>query len=84
MGALSPWHLAVLAVLVIALFGAKRLPETARGLGQSLKIFKSELQSGAASADTSSAALPTDSAPAHHAPAQHHTDSGPAAPPAHH
>jgi TatA/E family protein of Tat protein translocase len=34
--------LLVLVVLVL-LFGAKRLPDSARSLGQSLKIFKSEM-----------------------------------------
>lgn len=85
MGALSPWHLAILAVLVIALFGAKRLPETARGLGQSLKILKTELRGDAPAADASAAALPADTAPAQHTTTPGHaTDSAPAAPPAQH
>lgn len=32
----------VILLLVVLLFGAKRLPETARGLGRSLRIFKAE------------------------------------------
>jgi sec-independent protein translocase protein TatA len=39
MGALKPWHIAVLVVLLILLFGAKRLPDAARGLGRSLRIL---------------------------------------------
>ena len=35
--------LIILAVLLL-LFGAKRLPDTARGLGRSLRIFKSEVK----------------------------------------
>ncbi|HEV2089181.1 MAG TPA: Sec-independent protein translocase subunit TatA [Cryptosporangiaceae bacterium] len=42
MGALKPWHIVVLVVLLLLLFGAKRLPDAARGLGRSLRIFKSE------------------------------------------
>jgi sec-independent protein translocase protein TatA len=42
-GSLSPWHWAILAVVVILLFGAKRLPDAARSLGKSLRIFKSEI-----------------------------------------
>jgi sec-independent protein translocase protein TatA len=42
MGAVRPWHIAVLAVLLILLFGAKRLPDAARGLGRSLRIIKAE------------------------------------------
>ncbi len=44
MGSLSPWHWAILAVVVILLFGAKRLPDAARSLGKSLRIFKSEVR----------------------------------------
>jgi sec-independent protein translocase protein TatA len=40
--ALEPWHIIVLVVVLIALFGYKRLPAAARGLGQSMRIFKSE------------------------------------------
>ncbi|WP_432111571.1 Sec-independent protein translocase subunit TatA [Streptomyces sp. YPW6] len=39
---LEPWHLLVLAVVVIAVFGSKKLPDTARALGKSLRILKSE------------------------------------------
>lgn len=41
-GAFAPWHVVVLAVVVVVLFGGKRLPESARALGQSLRIFKAE------------------------------------------
>ena len=44
MGSLSPWHWAILALVVILLFGAKRLPDAARSLGKSMRIFKSELR----------------------------------------
>jgi sec-independent protein translocase protein TatA len=42
MGALKPWHIIVLVVVLILLFGAKRLPDAARGLGRSLRIIKAE------------------------------------------
>jgi sec-independent protein translocase protein TatA len=38
----SPAHLAILAVVILLLFGSKRLPDAARSLGQSLRIFKAE------------------------------------------
>ena len=44
MNALTPGHLAVFAVMVIVLFGSRRLPEAARSLGKSLRIFKSEVR----------------------------------------
>ncbi|MGH3449607.1 MAG: Sec-independent protein translocase subunit TatA [Haloechinothrix sp.] len=39
---LSPWHLAILVIVLIVLFGAKRLPDAARSVGRSMKIFKAE------------------------------------------
>ncbi|MFE7748347.1 Sec-independent protein translocase subunit TatA [Streptomyces sp. NPDC057428] len=39
---LEPWHLLIVAIVVIALFASKRLPDTARAMGQSLRILKSE------------------------------------------
>ena len=41
---LQAWHLVVLIVVVVLLFGANRLPELARAVGQSLKILKSEVK----------------------------------------
>ena len=40
--ALSPWHLLIIAVIFVMLFGAKKLPDSARALGRSLRIFKAE------------------------------------------
>jgi sec-independent protein translocase protein TatA len=34
----------VLLVLALLLFGAKRLPDSARSLGRSMRIFKSEIK----------------------------------------
>ena len=44
MNSLKPWHLLVLAVVFLVLFGSKRLPDSARSLGRSLSIFKSEVR----------------------------------------
>ncbi|HET9657167.1 MAG TPA: Sec-independent protein translocase subunit TatA [Kineosporiaceae bacterium] len=44
MRALEPWHFIVLAAVVVVLFGGKRLPDAARGLGRSMRIFKSEIK----------------------------------------
>ncbi|MCK0090355.1 Sec-independent protein translocase subunit TatA [Rhodococcus sp. F64268] len=43
MGAMSPAHWAIVAVVLLVLFGSKKLPEAARGLGRSLRILKSEV-----------------------------------------
>lgn len=37
---IQPWHLIVLGVVAFLLFGAKRLPELGKGLGEGLKGFK--------------------------------------------
>ncbi|HWU20825.1 MAG TPA: Sec-independent protein translocase subunit TatA [Nocardioides sp.] len=36
------WELIVILAVVVLLFGAKKLPEFARGTGQALRIFKAE------------------------------------------
>ena len=40
----EPSHILLLLIVVIILFGAKRLPDSARSLGRSLRIFKSEVR----------------------------------------
>jgi sec-independent protein translocase protein TatA len=42
MGALKPWHIIIFVVVLVLLFGAKRLPDAARSLGRSLRIIKAE------------------------------------------
>ncbi|MBF6212126.1 Sec-independent protein translocase subunit TatA [Nocardia puris] len=44
MGALSPTHWLIVAGALVLLFGANRLPQLARGLGQSLRILRSEVR----------------------------------------
>jgi sec-independent protein translocase protein TatA len=64
---LQPWHLVLIGVLLLVLFGAKRLPELGKGLGEGLKGFKEGIKGV------------TDPAPT--PPAQHNV-TPPAAPPA--
>jgi sec-independent protein translocase protein TatA len=40
----SPWKIAIIAVVIIVLFGSKKLPYAARSLGQSMRILKKEVQ----------------------------------------
>jgi sec-independent protein translocase protein TatA len=42
MGELSPWHLLIIAAAFMLLFGANKLPQMARSVGQSMRIFKAE------------------------------------------
>ena len=44
MGAFQPWHLLVLLIVVLVLFGGKKLPDLTRGVAQSMRIFKKEIQ----------------------------------------
>ena len=37
---LGPWEIALIILFIIILFGGKKLPELARGLGLGLKEFK--------------------------------------------
>jgi sec-independent protein translocase protein TatA len=40
----NPFLLVVLILIVVVVFGAKRLPDAARSLGRSMRIFKSEVK----------------------------------------
>jgi len=40
----SPWKILIVAVVILALFGSKKLPHAARSLGQSMRILKREVQ----------------------------------------
>jgi len=40
----SPWKILIVAVVIIVLFGSKKLPGAARSLGQSMRILKKEVQ----------------------------------------
>lgn len=41
---LQGWHLIIIIILALLLFGAPKLPGLARSMGQSLRIFKSEVR----------------------------------------
>ena len=43
-GNLNGWHLVALVVVVLVLFGAPKLPGLARSIGQSMRIFRSEVK----------------------------------------
>jgi TatA/E family protein of Tat protein translocase len=40
----EPSHILILLIVVLVLFGAKRLPDSARSLGKSMRIFKGEMK----------------------------------------
>ena len=41
---LEGWHIVIIIALLAILFGSRRMPGAARSLGQSLRIFKSEIK----------------------------------------
>lgn len=43
-GLFEGWHIIILIVLLIVLFGFRRLPDAARSIGRSMRIFKSEVE----------------------------------------
>ena len=40
----SPWKILIVALVIIVLFGSRKLPSAARSLGQSMRILKKEVQ----------------------------------------
>lgn len=58
---LQGWHLIILVVALVLLFGWKRLPDMARSMGQSMRVFKSEvdqMKDDNAPSEASSATVP--------------------------
>jgi len=61
MAGLQGWHLIVLIAIVLLLFGAPKLPGLARSLGQSMRIFRSEVKTmKTENADDTTPGDPTD------------------------
>ena len=57
----EPSHILILLIVVLVLFGAKRLPDSARSLGRSMRIFKSEVKQMKEDGQTPSDSSSTDS-----------------------
>lgn len=78
---LRPIEIIALLAIVVLLFGAKKLPELAKGVGQSLKIFRKEVKEGVSPEGTvGAAAQPAQEALADsvaQAPAIHPTPGSP-------
>ena len=56
---LTGWHFLIILVVVLLLFGAPKLPGLARSLGQSMKIFKSEIKNDSVDPDPNAPARST-------------------------
>ncbi len=59
---LEPWHVILLVIVIVLVFGANRLPGVAKSLAQSLKIFRNEMKdpTGDSKPDDSTKDKPTD------------------------
>jgi TatA/E family protein of Tat protein translocase len=42
----EPTHILLLVLVLVILFGAKRLPDSAKSVAKSLRIFKAEMKDG--------------------------------------
>jgi sec-independent protein translocase protein TatA len=58
LGGLQPWHWLIVIAIFVLLFGAKKLPDAARSLGKSMRIFKSEIKEMQADGKDDEAAKP--------------------------
>jgi len=56
---LGPWELGIVLVIILIVFGAGKLPEVARSLGQGVKEFKKEATTGADGLPTGTTAAST-------------------------
>lgn len=74
-------ELIILVLVVLVLFGAKKLPEAARGLGRSMRIFKAETK-GLIDDDGSTAGDASDGGAPAAAPAVSQAQQAPAVAPA--
>ncbi|MEY9953684.1 Sec-independent protein translocase subunit TatA [Leifsonia sp. EB34] len=89
---LTGWHLLIILAVILLLFGAPKLPGLAKSIGQSMRIFKGEVdemkkdgKDGSANTDASTAAptaapttaAPTTAAPTAAAPTADSTESKP-------
>jgi sec-independent protein translocase protein TatA len=43
---LGPWELVLILAIVLVIFGGRKIPEIARGLGEGIRNFKDSMRSG--------------------------------------
>ena len=73
MGLDNPIHLAFLLVILLMVFGAKRLPEMGRSLGSGLRGFKESVTGSEPVSEISATPEHQTPAPVHAAPVAHET-----------
>jgi sec-independent protein translocase protein TatA len=80
MGELSPWHLLIVAAVFLLLFGANKLPNMARSVGQSMRIFKAETRALSGEKEPEQLPRTTGSSSTSFQDQPHHTAAAPAQP----
>lgn len=55
MGVIGPWQIAIIVLLIVLLFGAKKIPELMRGAGRGVKEFKDAINKDYSAEDKDSA-----------------------------
>lgn len=81
MGLENPFHIAVLVVLLLLLFGAKRLPEIGRSLGSGMREFKMSVTGEANQSQQSLPPAAAQQQPVAPQPQQQPAPQAPATPP---
>jgi sec-independent protein translocase protein TatA len=54
----TPWHIVLLLLIALLLFGGKRLPEVGKALGSGMREFKDAISGNSPSADHDQPELP--------------------------
>jgi sec-independent protein translocase protein TatA len=75
-GWISPWELLLLALVVLLVFGPKRLPEMGRSLGKGMREFKTAITTDGSDSDDKpelppAASTPPETVAASPAPREH-------------
>lgn len=78
LGGLQPWHWVIVIAVFVLLFGAKKLPDAARSLGKSMRIFKSEIKEMQADSKPEATPIASERADAPAPPTEQPTDKHPA------
>ena len=66
LGVIGPWQVVIIALVILLLFGGKKIPELMKGLGKGVKSFKegmNEIEDQINQADDSLKKAPKDEAP---------------------
>lgn len=63
LGVVGPWELVIIALVVLLLFGGKKIPELMKGLGKGLKSFKEGMNEITETKEDVKTYLDTDSKP---------------------